>query len=50
MLNNIEVLCHSSIRINKEKTIYIRKSIQFLYKTKMNAISIFVLMRSFDLL
>lgn len=23
MLNNIEVLCHSSIRINKEKTIYI---------------------------
>ena len=23
MLNNIEVLCHSSIRINKEKVIYI---------------------------
>lgn len=23
MLSNIEVLCHSSIRINKEKTIYI---------------------------
>ena len=23
MLNNIEVLCHSSIRINKEKIIYI---------------------------
>ena len=23
MLENVEVLCHSSIRINKEKTIYI---------------------------